>query len=80
VRREWAERRARMLLSNAEHQRDVLGHRRELMRVGLHAALEAKDRATAEDLVKRIKQLDREWRSACAAVSSARASVMEMKA
>jgi hypothetical protein len=72
VRREWAERRAWLRLSNAKYQRDVIAHRRELLRAALHAALESKDRATAEDLVGRIKVLDKEYRSACDEVRGAK--------
>jgi hypothetical protein len=72
VRREWAERRAWLRLSNAKYQRDVIAHRRELLRAALHAALESKDRDTAKDLIGRIKVLDKEYRSACDEVRAAR--------
>jgi hypothetical protein len=77
VTRGWAERRARHQLSTAEHQRDVVGHRRALLRSALAAALEQQDRAVAEDLVGRIRALDRQYREACDAVRGAK---MEMQA
>jgi hypothetical protein len=70
--RSWAERRAWLRLSNAEHERDTVGHRRALLRSALAAALDAQDRATAEDLVARIKELDKEYREACDAVRGAK--------
>jgi hypothetical protein len=65
VTRSWAERRARHRLSSAEHARDVVSHRRTLLRSALAAALEAQDRPTAEDLVGRIRVLDKEFKDAC---------------